>query len=324
MAAVRGLGLFGVLLIAPGCALMPEIRMDSFEPVSTSTAPPKTTFGELITAPGQSVAKNPGVVPDEPQPIPPTVIAKAPPTAGTVPPPMPRIEPPPQPGSSTPGPDAPLLPPLFPHRATLDTPFLAAVRAYQDGRPDYALEHLRHLPSSSQDVLIKLLPAAARSAEGHLHDPAEATDVLRQIESAAAVLRPRSELRMDVIRLCSKWTDYGEYDPVPAGQSLRPGAYLFLYAEVRGVVPEEVPFKDGEPGYLIRFRAAFRCKGGGKLKEESKSYFRHTRSPARDICVPYGFTAPETPGFYVVEFELTDTAGRKAKQSIEFRVDDRK
>ena len=205
-----------------------------------------------------------------------------------------------------------------------DTPFLAAARAHQDGRADYAMEHLRAMPPVNQDILAKLLPAAAKTAVGNLNDPKEAGEILLRIDSAADQLRPRTELRIDALRLCSKIIDYGEYDPIPATVALRPGQDVTLYSEVKGAVPELIVV-DSETRYLLRFSAAVRIRGNGKLvTETSQPYQRRTRSQPRDVIVGYGFEAPHQTGFYTAELELTDTAGRRAKRSVEFRVEDRK
>lgn len=217
-----------------------------------------------------------------------------------------------------------MFPSMFRPGPGPDTPFLAAARAHQDGRTDFAQEQLRAMPPVNQDILAKLLPAAAKTAVGNLNDPKEAGEILARVEAAAEKLRPRTELRFDVFRLCSKAIDFGEYTPIPSSVSLRPGQYVLLYSEVKGAVPELI-IVDGVQNHMLRFSATLRIRDSGKLvKETSQKFQRTTQTSPHDVWVAYGFPVPNHPGYYTAELELTDTAGRRAKRSVEFRVEDRK
>jgi hypothetical protein len=312
-----------ILFAVPGCALTVHEQNDDGR-----NSPKKDSFAELITAPGQhyplgtAPAPLTGSIPTAP---PAPVMAKQEPKpASAVSPPNPIVMAPPRPDQSQPVADEGILPSMFRPGPGPDTPFLAAARAHQDGRSDFAQEQLRAMPPVNQDILGKLLPAAAKTAVSNLNDPKEAGEILHRIDSAADQLRPRTELRIDALRLCSKIIDFGEYDPIPATAALRPGQVVTLYSEIKGAVPELITV-DGETRYLLRFSAAVRIRGNGKLvSETSQPYQRKTRSQPRDVIVGYGFEAPHQTGFYTAELELTDTAGRRAKRSVEFRVDDRK
>lgn len=318
---VRSLCLpFLALLVGPGCALTVHDQRPDEPVVAVKT---KERFGELITGPGQRVSMS-GVPapPDGPIPTtPPLPFPLQTPRAADVVLPPSAIQPiPSRPDESKSADANPLLPPLFRSGPGPDTPLLAAVRAYQDGRGDYGQEQLRPFPIANQDVLGKLLPAAARAAVANLNDPREVSDVLNQVEAAADRLRPRTELRVDNLHVCSQAIDFGEYTPIPPTTALHPGQRVKLYAEVKGAVPE-VLVAEGETEFVIRFGATFRVRGGGK--EFSMPYTRRTRNVApRDNYVITDFHAPTKPGLYQAELELTDTAGRRARRAVEFRVDD--
>jgi hypothetical protein len=310
-----------MMVWGPGCAV--TVHEQQSEGV-TAPVRSKERFGDLISGPGQRVSMSGVPTPPEgpipttpPQPFP----IQTPRAADAVPPPSP-IQPVPSRPEDVKSADAnPLLPPIFRTGPGPETPLLAATRAYQDGRGDFGQELLRPFPVANQDVLAKLLPAVARTAVANLNDPREVTDVLNQVEAAADRLRPRAELRVENLHVCSQAYDFGEYTPIPPTVPLHPGQLVKLYAEVKGAVPE-VLVSEGESEYVFRFGATFRVRGGGK--EISKPYTRKTRAIPRDIVVITEFRAPPTPGPYQAELELTDTAGRRARRAVEFRVDDRK
>jgi hypothetical protein len=313
-----------LLFAASGCAL----TVHQQTPEDVRNAQKKDAFGELITAPGQNYSLNPspepltGTIPTTP-PVP-VETKTAPKPATVVAPPNPVITPVSHPDQSQHSGEEGILPSIFRPAPGPDTPFLAAARAHEAGRADFAMEQLRAMPPANQDLLGKLLPAAAKTAIGNLNDPKEAGEILFRIESAADQLRPRSELRIDTLRVCTRAIDFGEYDPIPVTTPLRPGQLVVLYSEVKGAVAESI-VADSEQHHMLRFNAALRIRDGGKLvKETTQKYQRTTRPLAHDVWVALGFPAPIQPGYYTAELELTDTAGRRAKRSVEFRVEDRK
>jgi hypothetical protein len=44
----------------------------------------------------------------------------------------------------------------------------------------------------------------------------------------------------------------------------------------------------------------------------------------RDVFGANAIDLPATPGYYTLDVELIDTAGRRVSRSLEFRVDDRR
>lgn len=317
--------LFSIIVATPGCAVTVHEQLPSNEELVSS--PRKESFADLITAPGQRYAVSNTPAPIE-GPIPsnppaPLIIRPQPnprPAEDVSPPekqfPVPTHPEVPGPSNATPLGGSPFSPPPKP-----DTPFLASARAFQDGRADLGQEQLRSLPTTNQELLAKLLPAAAKSAIGNLNDPKEAGEIFNRIEAAADQLRPRTELKIDVLRMCSKLIAFGEYDSIPTGVGLRPGQFVIFYAEVKGVVPEVITVK-GEPIYHVNLAAVFRLRYNGSVVETTDKFNQKTRSPARDIFVPFIYTLPTQPGYYTAEMELTDTAGRRAKRSLEFRIDE--
>lgn len=314
-----------LILAGPGCAITFHEQVphdDEFV-----SAKKKESFADLISAPGQRVAMSStptpieGPIPQQPPtPIVVPNLETRPP--GTLPSSIPPI-PSKGPDEQTKTEVTPLVTPFLQPRTEPDTPFLAAARAFQNGRPDYGQDQLRALPTATQDILTRLLGAAAKTAVGNLNDPKEAGEILTRIDSAAELLRSRTDLKIDVLRMCSIVVAYGEYTPITNTSAMRPGQLVRLYSEIKGTVPE-VMAVNGEPQYDIRFNVTVRIRGNGTSSEKSSPFHQPTRSPVRDVYVPLNFAIPSQPGYYTVEMEITDTAGRRAKRSIDFRVDDRK
>lgn len=324
--AWRALSFVLVIGIVPGCAFHANVQPEpATAPVSGSAGAKKEQFGELITAPGQRVS-----VSQSPAPLPPTTtIPQGPPVPidPVSPPPAGSVELPKPPGASSSSsasaeekPDA-IFPSIFPSQQGPDSPFLAAARAYERGRSEFASEQLRWFAPVNQAVLAKLLPAAARTAAGPIQDAKEATDLVNRIESAAEVLRPFAELRIETIRLCDRVSDFGDYVP---SVSLHTGKHVVLYYEVENVIPEQLA-TSGDVKYFVGFRAKVRIRGNGKTSEiDSGTYQRQSFRPVRDVYAGMNIKLPSQPGLYTLELELLDAPGRRASRSLEFRVDERK
>jgi hypothetical protein len=317
---------FFVLLagVAPGCAFHTSVQPEPVNaPLSVSAGPKKEQFGELITGPGQrvSVSRSPAPLPPTttiPQEPPVPIDPVSPPPVGSVE--LPKPPGPPSAGTGDEKPEA-IFPSIFPSQQGPDSPFLAAARAYERGRSEFASEQLRWFAPVNQAVLAKLLPAAARTAAGPIQDAKEATDLVGRIESAAEVLRPFAELRIETIRLCDRVIDYGDYVP---SVSLHAGKHVVLYYEVENVIPEQLA-TSGDVKYFVGFRAKVRIRGNGKTSEiDSGTYQRQSFRPVRDVYAGMNIKLPSQPGLYTLELELLDAPGRRASRTLEFRVDERK
>ncbi|MFO0935082.1 MAG: hypothetical protein U0798_01020 [Gemmataceae bacterium] len=332
--------MFAAIVAAPGCVLVHSQTPVHEQQVSV---PHKEPFADLITAPGQRLAVSSSTPAPIEGPLPssppaPLTFQPVPSSSATpsIPKPVEDIPPVIQKGS-TPVAPVPALPThegalpttnsLYPPSLSNQKPdsaFIAAARAFEDGRADFGQEQLRALPMSNQELLSKLLPAAAKSAAGSLNDPHEVGDILQQLESASDQLRRRADLKIDVLLLASRWIGFGEYTAIPQNVSLRPGQFVLLYSEPKWTVPEVI-FKGGQPSYTVCFEVTIRVRSGTAVQFEKKGTFRQeTMSQRNNICVPYEFSVPTKPGVYSVDLELTDVYGRRAKRSIDFRVEDRK
>jgi hypothetical protein len=302
------------LLPLSGCAVNWTIKADNEQPVA---APRKEQFGELITGPGQRVpiGNTPAPLPETIPTEPPKPIEPVKPGTIDVPP---QAEPP-KPNESNPSPDS-LFPSIFPPHGP-DTPLIAATRAFQDGRADFANDQLRWFGPVNQAVLSKLLPAAARTAAGPIQDANAAGDLLTRIEAAADVVRPFAELKIESLRLCDRVDDYGDYVPTMA---LHTGKRVVVYYEVENLIPEQLTAA-GEPKFTVGFRAKVRVRSKDKVVEQfSGTFNRQWQRPVRDVFGANAIDLPATPGYYTLDVELIDTAGRRVSRSLEFRVDDRR
>src|SRR5262249_35179763 len=113
-------------------------------------------------------------------------------------------------GSATAVPDAGVQPPQ-------EAPVLAALRCCLEKRPAEAVHILAVYDKRNQDVLLCLLPLAARLAEGSLSQasPQEVSAILTQLNSVMIPLRPMSALTISKMCYCRAIEKFGSYEPFP-------------------------------------------------------------------------------------------------------------
>ena len=295
MAGLRFL-LLPFCAIAPGCLVVggnPPAIAHAAKPAARS-AP---RFAEMISAPGQTIAKSDA--PAKPE----TGVAT--PAAGVQPP---------QPNETRPT----LAPPA------LDPPLVAALRAYLENRPDLAAEYLRSFDPANRDLLAKLLPAAV-AARGGAPD-AEALDAVALAAAKAGPIKLRKACFVSSVK------QFGVYDPLPDGYAFLPGgAEGQLYLELANVVSEPTDHPRGGPGFVVRADCTLQVtdergqtlsrfdptnspKGAMDLAES-------TRSPCRDFFLSLKFPLPHAPGNYTLTLDVREAStGRSVRHTAGFRV----
>jgi len=223
--------------------------------------------------------------------------------------------------------------------ASSDPPLLAAFRCILNDEPDKALEHLKGFDSTTQEFLIRLLPALARLGQKPLEqlNAEEVTVLQEQFEELLETLRPFTRLAINRM-CCCKWIKgYGNYEPLSEG-------HLFHAASKPG-------FRDGEQVKVYVELRNFRCELRDRYHEirlSSSVEIRDPREPAdakplwyyrfedqkepvrsraqlHDFFNYYTFSVPHIPpGTYTVTIQVADETTperhRIATKSQEFRV----
>jgi hypothetical protein len=203
--------------------------------------------------------------------------------------------------------------------------------------PDRALEHLKGFDATTQDFLIRVLPALARLAQKPLGQlSAEEVAVLReQLESLLETLRPYAPLMISRM-CCCKWIKgYGNYEPLPEGRHFyaaskkdcRDGEEVQLYVELRNFRCE---LRDRY--HEIRLSSSVEIRDPQDPPEAEPTWhyrFPDQRQPflaqVHDFFYCYTFSVPHIPpGKYRLIIQVTDETSpdrrRIARKSQEFWV----
>jgi hypothetical protein len=122
-----------------------------------------------------------------------------------------------------------------------ESPLLIAFRSLLADRPADAMEQLQTYDAASREMLMTLLPLAARVGDSGLDHstPQETAVLLEQLRTLEGVLRPRAALALDQVRFCRKVNGFGHYEPWPddhvfqAGTADQRGERMQVYVEVR-------------------------------------------------------------------------------------------
>jgi hypothetical protein len=286
-------------------------------------APPRLEFASLPRVPGTVVLTRPAPTP-------------------TAAPNQQAINPPLRPGDPQPiGPVSPVahlgepnafpVPPTQPVGPALESPLLAAVRAYAENRPERAGELLRTLDKPNQEFVLALLPVLANGAGADLNNPATAAALVDQLHALGTRLEPRAALRIEKVAFCDDVAGFGRFVPRPPGATYRPNGRAQFYLEVRNLTSE--PAGDE---FLTYVHATVEVRDAHKELVEQidpDDYRRRvrvvryerrlpSRSPLHDFHILYIFSAPPAPGVYTITIELRDPTGRRAVKTapVEFCV----
>ena len=174
----------------------------------------------------------------------------------------------------------PDLPPAAPEpevmhveKAPPDPKLVAALRCLLEKRSADALELLQNYDGASRELLLTLLPLAARVGDGGLDraTPQETAVLLEQLRQVETVLRPHAALALDKVCFCRKVNGFGDCEPWPESHVFRAGAeggrgeWMQVYAEVRNFTSQPrarttksrwpAPSRSATPR-AVRFRAS--------------------------------------------------------------------
>jgi hypothetical protein len=215
--------------------------------------------------------------------------------------------------------------------AASESPLLTALRCFLDKRPQEAVALLKKYEEPNQELLLCLLPLAARMAGPGLKAQ-EVTAVMNQVRSLEEHLGPHTELVIDKMVFCDQIKGFGVYKPVPEGHAFRapmygrPGELVQLYVEL-----SNLSMKPNGDYYETRLSSAVVIRPAGGGKEGWLHDFKDRNGVIRSLTLrhdffnPYSFYVPHIPpGNYNLTIEVVDmtdtTHPRTARKTLPFRV----
>lgn len=205
------------------------------------------------------------------------------------------------------------------------TAVLRAVQAFQENKPDEAVEHLKVYDPATQQILLSLLPALGRLGEGKLQQmkPEEMDVLLAQLTKVPNMLRPRASLQANNVRLCREVHNFAHVEPFPDRHTFRPGDIVYLYLELANFSCDPAPPPGG--GYTITLATSLELRdptGAVVWKAEPKDVPDKVSSPPQDYYRNFRLSVPNVPpGTYTLAIKTTDRPSRREVQkSVEMRI----
>jgi hypothetical protein len=215
-----------------------------------------------------------------------------------------------------------------------EVPLVAALRCFLEKRPAEAVALLRQYDKPNQEVLLCLLPLAARLAGDSLDraKPRDLTAFVEQLQNLEVPLRPRAELVIDKLVFCERIAGFGQYKPLPEGHAFRApvggrqGELVQVYAEVSNLAST---LRDG--AYETRVASSVHIYPADGVKPELREWgydFTDRNRPIRSLTLRrdffnnYSFYVPHLPpGNYKLTIRVIDMlTARSADKTLDFRV----
>jgi hypothetical protein len=201
-----------------------------------------------------------------------------------------------------------------------DPPLVTALRCFLQKHPAEALEALGQYEKSNQELLLGLLPLAARLTEKV--NPQEFDQVVNELDSLLLPLRARATLTLDKMCFCRRIEKFGVYDPLPEGHWFHAGEPVQVYVELQNVssrlegdtyvsqLASSVEIHDSE-GHIV-WKQGF----GDRDRADVSHSLRH------DYFNNYRFCVPEIPpGQYTLGIRVDDVFTRRsAERWLDFPV----
>jgi hypothetical protein len=214
---------------------------------------------------------------------------------------------------------------------------LTALRSVLAKKPSEAFDALQSYDKRTQDLLLALLPLAARLSEGGLDQasPQENAALIDQLNTLSNLLRGRTALAIDKACFARRIEGFGVYDPMPTNPIFLPAAdgqhgdRAPVYAEVKNFLSKF----DGKL-YEIQLTGRLEVYTAEGQFVWGRNYSNGptcTLSSRQDFYVSFRFSPPPNlrPGNYLLVVEVRDenvpTADmqpRVARCKLPFRIGD--
>lgn len=211
-------------------------------------------------------------------------------------------------------------------KAPEDPPLVAALRSCLEKKPAEAVAQLAAYDKANQEVLLCLLPLAARLSELSLDHarPDDVDAILDQMDSSMVPLRSRAGLTIEKMAFCRRIDAFGVYQPLPREHRFRPAEVAQLYIELRNFATRD---KAPSGTHVISLASSGEIRDA-RGKRYPLSFDRkgpdESRTSRHDYFESYRFCIPNlAPGVYTLCIEVVDLGTeppRKAERTLDFCV----
>src|SRR5262249_17571919 len=199
-----------------------------------------------------------------------------------------------------------------------DPPLVRALRSCLEKKPAEAIAQLSVYDKPNQEVLLCLLPLAARLSELSLDHarPDDVDAILDQVDSSMVPLRSRAGLTIEKMAFCRRIDAFGVYQPLSREHRFRPAEVAQLYIELRNFATRD----KAESGTHVislassgeirdargqRYPLTFDRKGPDESRTSRHDYFESYR-----FCIPN-----LAPGIYTLCIQVTDLGTEPARKA---------
>ena len=189
-----------------------------------------------------------------------------------------------------------------------DTNLLRAVRAFQQNKPDEAVELLKGYDPATQQILLSILPPLARIGDGRLQQmrPEEMDVLVEQMTKVPNMLRPRATLQAATSACAGRSTTSPHVEPFPDRHEFRPGDIVYLYMELANFSCTA----DEKGGYSVTLASSLELKDGGGAvvwRADPKEVPDKVSTPPQDYYRNFRLSVPNVPaGTYTLAVKTTD------------------
>ena len=208
-------------------------------------------------------------------------------------------------------------------KQAIEPPLVSALRCFMDKRPAEAVDYLRGLDKSSQDLLLCMLPLMTRLTEGGMQriDAQEASALVTQLRRMEDILVPHANLVIGKMCFAQLIQKFGVYQAWDEDHLFRPNERMLIYAEVQNFTNMRV---DKSSSYEVRLSINLEIRDSRNARVAVDGFLRMGQShcPRRDYFNWYGINVPECPpGMYTLKVTVKDVpTGRMAVRSLDFQV----
>jgi len=223
---------------------------------------------------------------------------------------------------------------VLPPATTNESLLVRSIRAFQANRPEEALELLKQIDSSNQELLMYMVPIMVKLGDGRLNSmaPEELALMIDQLQTASSLLKSKAALRADHVCFCRGVRKFAEFDPYEPNHEFHCRETVYLYAELKNFTwePVVVPARAGTAGagqrnYAIRVSTTLELRDARNnlvwRTDLAKNDVAHM--PQQDYYHTYRFSVPDKlpPGVYSLWMHITDKpTNRVLHQRIDMRV----
>jgi hypothetical protein len=199
-----------------------------------------------------------------------------------------------------------------------EAPVVAALRCCLAKQPAEAVAFVEGFDKPNQELLLALLPLAARLSEGNLAraKPEEISAILGQLNSVMAPLRPLAALAITKMCFCRWIEKFGSFELFPPQHSFRPTTLVQVYVELQNFTIE-----GNGPIYRTRLASSVRIRDIHNQVvwrqdfPEGQPDLSHT--PRHDYFLNCSFRVPDLPpGPYTLSIQVIDVPTRRTAERV--------